>query len=284
MRIRSILRWLAVPLLFLSFQLCRAQSFDIGGTNGGFQLWDLSGTYSLDLEIQQSDGNTEEMTFSFIMTQDAAGRLHGPVNADFEQLTFIDPASTNYFTVTYRIVGNVTSLEGANNGARARFTIFLSGNGELGGQNVNVMAGKITVDAVPGNGILAGTFPNNTKVSFDFGRFGGLHGIADLNNPALPADVTGEWLLNLQFKDLSPRLVGTGTITTSTGQILGFNVGGTFSEANGYSIKFRGAGDVPGITMSGVGSTAAIFLSPDLSTIQLFNGRVMGQKFLFAFP
>jgi len=50
----------------------------------------------------------------------------------------------------------------------------------------------------------------------------------------------------------------------------------------GFKLKARGTAAVAG-TVSGLGSTATILLTPDLSNM-ILNGKFMGQRLTFPFP
>ena len=279
MRIRLNPRWLLVPALLFFLQISRAQvvvppvvSFDLGGVDGT-QLWDLSGNYNLDVLLQERNGLAVPLTLSFNMIQDARGRLGGGTN-DIQGLTIGD---NSIFAISYVVVGKVT---GAGGFARAHFTVHFSGSGTLAGKEVDFMTGAFTVDAEVDaeNGQLSGVKVSKFHASFP--GEGTINGIVQDFVTPLPAGVDGTWNLSLQMAALN-RITGTAVVTTSS-KPLGFDLNGVF-KGGAFRIKAIGANNVPD-SQSGIGSTATIFLDESFATINLFQGKVMGQKFQFSFP
>jgi hypothetical protein len=275
MRMRFNLRWLLVPVLLLSLQLCRAEtlSYNLGGVDvPESRVWDLNGGYQFNLTIITHDGREVPMDIAFNLIQDSTGRLNGITN-DFQ---FMDVGDNGFFAISYRVIGQVTGTGGI---ARAKFSILFIGEGELAGiQNVTV-SGVISVDATtdPDTGELVGTFGKLAKVTMNFSGLGSLNGLAEFSTP-LPSGVDGTWTLTLNMAPLS-RVVGTATAAVHS-RTLGFDLTG--KTKNGVSkIKLIGAGDVVN-AQSGVGSTATILLFFDDSIVA--KGKLMGQKVAFGFP
>ena len=273
MRIRLNLRWLLVPVLFFSLQLCRANNLTFNFDTNSIPLWDLSGSYSLTLSIQEPNGAVIPVSLAFNMHQDAAGRLHGFAN-DFQSVS-IDENS--FFTVTYSITGSVT---GINGDATAHFVVHFVGNGSSSGLPNGPFNATLLVNATIGtdtNG--APTLRPNKPIRF-VAKLPqtSVRGIDSTSTIPLPPGEDGSWSLNLQFDTLN-RVVGTAIITTPS-QSLGFNLFGVFKDPD-YILRITGATDVAS-TVSGVGSAATIVLdSADLSTVQSLNGRIMGQRITF---
>lgn len=270
MRIRLNLRWLLVSALFLSLQLCRANNitFNFGGTNGAPFLWDLSGFYSMTLNIQQPNGLTIPVSLAFNMSQDAAGRLHGFAN----DLQSVDIDENSSFTVTYSITGSVT---GNGEFAHARFAVHFVGNGASSGLPNGSFSATLLVNATIDSENLTLDQSPNKPIRF-IARLPqtSVHGFDSTSTIPLPPGQDGSWSLNLQFDTLS-RVVGTAIVSTPS-QSLGFNLSGVFRGGE-FKLKALGSRDVAN-TVSGVGSTITIFLSSDLSTIDDLGGRIMGQR------
>lgn len=275
MRIRLNLRWLLVPALFFSLQLCRANNLTFNFDTNSAPLWDLSGLYSFTLSLQEPNGDVIPVSLAFNMHQDAAGRLHGFSN-DFQSVS-IDENSL--FTVTYSITGSVT---GPDLEPTARFVVHFVGNGSSSGLPNGPFNATLLVDAaVSPDGSL--TLEPIKPIRF-IARLPqtSVRGIDSSSTIPLPPGQDGSWSLNLQFDTLS-RTIGTATITTPS-QSLGFNLSGVFTGSTNspsYKLKMPGARDVAN-TVSGVGSTATVFLSsstPDtpLDSIEV-TGKIMGQK------
>ena len=274
MRIRLNLRWLLVPAVLLSLQFCRANNLTFNFDTNSIPLWDLSGSYSLNLPVQEPNGDTITVTLGFIMRQDAAGNLHGAVN-DIQGM-ILDQNST--FAVTYRIVGKVT---GSDLGPIAHFVIFFSGFGGSSEQPQGHMSATLSVDATIDQDFL--TLDPITPIRF-VARLpqASVRGIVPLDlDPQylipLPPGEDGSWSLNLQF-DTFNRVVGSAIITTPS-QSLGFQLFGVLRNEE-YTLRIFGAADVPG-TVSGVGSRATILLPFDVSTVDSLNGKIMGQRLSF---
>jgi hypothetical protein len=278
MRIRFNPRWLLISALVFFLQIGRSQtlpgtiSFDLGAEDApGTQLWDLSGTYRFDLILVQKNGLETPFGMTFNMVQDAQGRLFGVTN-DLQDLEFGDNST---FIINYTINGKVNGSAGIGH---AVFTIRVSGSGFLAGQEVDFFTGTITVDATtdPATGQLIGNKP--TKVNLTFPGFGVLKGSADFLT-ALPPGVDGTWNLSLQLAPLS-TISGSAIIGTPSKDV-GMDVTGNFKN-NLFKLQLTGANDVAN-TVSGFGSSAKVFLTSDLSSLQL-NGKLLGQKMGFIFP
>lgn len=279
MRTRLNVCGLLVSTLLLSLSLCRAQqtlpaivtyNFD---TNSNVQLWDLTGTYSVSVTLTEKNGISVPLTLAFNIVQDAAGNLHG-VARDFQAISFGDG---NLFTVTYTIIGRITTVAGA---PTARFVVRFVGNGTEGSlPNVNFSA-ILLVDAVPN--AEDGQLEGNAKFSAKLG--GGLEGVSGTISPfsvPLPPGVDGTWILTLQL--LGGRsLIGSAIITTDAGQTMGFTVSGPLNANSTNSAVFarlRGSGAIASTSIGGVGSSATIStdFSFDSGTL---SGKLMGQTFL----
>lgn len=278
MRIRLNLRWLLVPALFFSLQLCRANNLTFNFDTNSAPLWDLSGTYSFTLSIQEHSGAVIPVTLAFNMRQDAAGHLHGFANDS--QSVFIDENSS--FVVTYRISG---SVRGSDQGPIAHFVVHFVGNGSSSGRPNGPFSATLLVEAaVSPDGSLTlepikpirfiASLPQSSVRGSDFE-----------DTIPLPAGQNGSWSLNLQFDTLN-RAIGTAIVTTPS-QSLGFNLSGVITSLDpspAYNLKMTGARDVAN-TVGGAGSKAAVFLSSSstntpLDTISI-NGRIMGQRINF---
>ncbi len=276
MRIRLNPLWLLVSALLVQFNVCRAQvippssvTFAIGGTNGGPQLWDLQGSYSLNVLVQQPNGIGTPLVVNFFMNEDGAGRLTG-FPGDIQGLQL----GSDFFAVTYLISGKVTGFNGQ---AHAHFTIKFSGNGSLSGGPSGPFHATLTVNAdVDSEGLQL----SGPKARFSASAPGAsVRGtVIDFATP-LPEGDDGTWTLTMQISALS-KVVGTGVIGTPQ-QNLGLDLSGTFKNG-GFKLKAHGVNDVAD-TVSGVGSTATILLTPNLDNM-ILDGKFMGQRLEFPFP
>jgi hypothetical protein len=271
MRIRFNPRWLLISALLFSLQFCRAQvvtppplSFDLG-TVTGTQLWDLTGAYTLNLTVSQNNGVQVPLNLVFSMVHDGRGNLSGPTN-DLQTLILAD---NNFFPVFYVVKGKVTGFNGT---ARARFTIRLisAGPGDVGGLQVQNFGGTITVDAETDSETQE--LVGSAKINANFGSFGTLRGPIDFST-ALPSGVDGTWTLSMQFLALN-KVGGTASVIMPN-DTFGLNVSGAF-KSDVFQLKSRGANNVEN-TLSGIGSTATIFIGSDFSLIFL-NGKLLGQR------
>jgi hypothetical protein len=281
MRIRLNLRSVLVLALLISSTLCRAQTvpgnltFNFGTTNDGTQLWDLTGTYSVDVTVSTKQGLQVPVSLGFSIQQDAAGNLRGVVG-DFQGLTIGDNVAL--VGVSYTLSGKVTGSAGK---AEAKFIVRFNGTASIGGfQDVNFSA-VLTVDAVPSSN--DGQLEGVAKFSSHFagGNFEGVTGtISDFAAP-LPPGVDGSWTLNLQMIG-GNSLAGSATITTGPGEVLGFNVTG---PVNASSAVARLSGVRGGIVTQTIGAAGSKILILSDVTFDDFSlgGKVMGQK-LVAIP
>ena len=272
MTIRLNPRWLLISALIFSLQLCRAQvqvpptlSFDLGSSNApGTQLWDVGGSYSVNLLVDERSGLEVPVQISFTLIQDANGKL-STVSNDFQSLVISD---NSLFAITSQISGKVT---GSGGFARVHFTIHFTGSGNLAAHNDVPVEGSLTVDAEPdaSTGQLVGV---KSKFSAGFSGFSSLRGTTQFA-AGLPPGIDGSWNLTLQLVALG-KVSGTGTINTPS-RSLGLDLSGAF-KGGIFKVKARGANDVQD-AQDGTGSSATIFLSPPFDSIVL-NGKFLGQK------
>jgi hypothetical protein len=279
MTIRLNPRWLLVSALMLSLQFCRAQvevpsnlSFDLGTTDAPptSQLWDVGGSYSVSLLVEQKSGIEVPIILTFNLIQAANGKL-STVSNDFGQ--GLDVSSNSFFAITPSISGKVT---GAGGIARVHFTVRFKGIGTLAGHPNVPVSGSLTIDAETdaSSDQLVGV--KVSKFSAGFSGFSSIKGTT-LFASDLPPGVDGSWNLSLQLVALG-KVTGTGIITTPS-RTLGLDMNGAF-KGGIFKIKAKGATDVQD-TQSGVGSTANIILTTAFDSITL-NGKILGQKLSFS--
>jgi hypothetical protein len=162
MTIRLNPRWLLISVLLFSLQFCRAQteippslSFSLGPSVAAeTQLWDLTGDYSVLLEVTDHNGLAVPVNISFSLRQDTSGKLSGPVG-NISGVVFNND-DNSAFAITAKIAGKVTGSGGL---ARAHFTVHFKGNGSFGGLQNVAINGSLTVDGEtdPSSGQLVGT-------------------------------------------------------------------------------------------------------------------------------
>jgi hypothetical protein len=280
MTIRLNPRWLLVPVLLLSLQISRAQtvppsvSFDLGPDAGATtQLWDLTGNYDVNLDVQGRNGLSVPVQISFFLIQNAAGKLSTSSN-NITGLVFNNDANSA-FAITTKISGKVTGSDGF---ARAHFTVHFRGNGSFAGVQNLTVGGSMTVDAEvdPSTGQLVGTKISNFQANMGVNNVNGKSDFA----AALPDAVDGSWNLTLTLAGLS-KFTGLGAINMPH-EAFGLHVSGKFNggPAGGVVVlNAKGANDVQN-TSSGNGSNAKLLLSTDGSTLQL-DGKLLGQKMSF---
>lgn len=278
MTIRLNPRWLLVSALLFSLQICRAQivvpptlSFDLGTSNSPESaLWDLNGSYVVDLQVAGKNGLAANVEIAFTLIQSPNGSLSTTTNELSNVSVVFNGDDQSIFAAVGKISGKVTGIGGI---ARAHFTVRFAGSGVLGGQNTSIN-GSFTVDAEtdPSSGQLVGTKLSNFSANF-----------ADVNNTikgkgefesGLPTDGTWNLTLNLIGNN---KLTGSGVIATPL-QSLGLDLAGKFKNGL-FFINAKGATDVPN-TVSGVGSSGTILLPDTFDTIQ-FSGKLLGQKLAF---
>ena len=276
MRIRLNVRCLLVSALLLSLSFCRAQTvpsevtFTFGTTNDGTQLWDLTGSYGVNMTVnEKKNGLQVPVTLGFSIVQDAAGNLRG-VPGDLQGITLNN--DTVLVGVSYKLSGKVTGSGGA---AKAKFVVHFTGNASIGGfQNVSFSA-VLEVTAVPNSN--DGQLEGAANFSAHFGgNFEGVNGtIPDFAAP-LPPNVNGSWTLDIQMLG-GDSLAGSATITTGPGQILGFKVSGPVNTSSAIA-RLRGVrGGVSTQNISSDNSQITILSDVTFDDFVL-NGKAMGQK------
>ena len=277
MTIRFNPRWLFVCVLLFSLQLCRAQivvpsslSFDLGDpeTENGTQLWDLSGSYQLDVQVVNKNGAATEMRLAFDLLQDGNGRLSNPTNFNIHEL---DLGDNSLFAVATHITGKVTGSDGT---AQVHFTIRFNGDGTLAGQPANSFSGSLSVDAETDQttGLLFAT--KTCKFSANVPGMINFRGTMPDFTTAMPNGTNATWNLTLQLAGLT-KLRGTGLVTTPS-RALGLNLTGNFK--NGViTARALGANSVQGATSDGSGLKAKIQTADPFDSIVL-TGKFLGQK------
>jgi hypothetical protein len=277
MTIRLNPRWLLVSALLLSLQFCRAQivvpptlSFDLGTSNSPESaLWDLNGSYVVDLQVAGRNGLAANVEIGFTLIQSPSGALSTTTNELSNVSVVFNGDNQSAFAGIGKITGKVTGFGGI---ARAHFTVRFIGAGSLGGQNTDIN-GSFTVDADtdPSTGKLTGTKLSNFSANFP--GLNSISGKAEFETD-LPSD--GTWNLTLNMVGIN-KITGSGVIATPL-QSLGIDLAGKFKNGL-FVIKTKGGTDVPN-TVSGVGVLGTILLPDTFDTIQ-FNGKLLGQKLSF---
>ncbi len=275
MTIRLNPRWLLVSVLLFSLQLCRAQitvpptlSFDLGSDDpADCKLWDITGNYALNLNVEGRNGLSVPVQIDFFLQQGPTGKLTtSPGNVS--GLVFNDD-NNSQFAIATAISGKVTGSGGLG---RVHFTVHFAGNGSFGGIQNTTVKGSVTVDAETDatTGQLVAT--KATHFSANIPGVNNISGVAhDLTTP-LPGGVDGTWNLTMNFAGLN-KLTGTGIVRLPH-QSFGLDLTGKFNGL--FKIQAKGTTDVPD-TVSGKGSSAKVFLTPDFTTVQV-EGKLLGQK------
>lgn len=277
MTIRFNPRWLLVFTLLFSFQLARAQvvippvvSFDVGDTNNpDSQLWDLQGTYRLDVLVQQKNGIATPFRLSFVLLQDPSGKLSSPTNDNTEEMEITE---NGVFAVTPKVTGKVT---GAGGTAQVTLNFNVTGSGTLSGQAVDTVKASFKVKAE--------TDPSGNLVGISVGKFsatlsgqGSISGkVPDFSMP-MPNGANATW--NLSFQIAGLQKISGSLIATTPVRAMGFDLSGKYNGI--FNLKAKGANDVQD-TSSGIGSSGKIQILPTFDSMS-FNGKVLGQRLLFS--
>jgi hypothetical protein len=266
-----------VLALLLSLSLCRAQTvpsevtFTFGTTNDGTQLWDLTGTYGVNMTVTTKNGLQVPVTLGFSILQDADGNLRS-VPGDLQGVALNDIALVG---VNDKVSGKVT---GSGGSAEAKFVVHFSGSASIGEfQNVRFSA-VLIVDATP-NSVDGQLDAVSVKFSARFG--GNFEGVDGTVEPAnffcpLPSGVDGSWTLDIQMLG-GNSLAGSATVTTGVGHVFGFKVSGPVNAGNAIA-KLRGVRG--GIVTQNISSgSSKITIASDVTFDDfLLDANLMGQK------
>jgi hypothetical protein len=279
MTIRFNPRWLLVFALVFTLQISRAQtpvvippvvSFDLGDTNNpDSQLWDLQGTYRLDVLVQQKNGLATPFRLSFVLLQDPTGKLSSPTNDNTEEMEITD---NGLFAVLPKVTGKVTGSGGT---AQVTLNISVTGSGTLSGQPVDAVKASFKVKAE--------TDPSGNLVGISVGKFsanisgqGSISGtVPDFSTP-MPNGANATWNLSLQMAGL--KSIAGSAIATTPNRALGFDLSGKYNGI--FNISAKGAGDVQD-TSPGTGASGKIQVLNTFDSMS-FNGKILGQKLLFS--
>jgi hypothetical protein len=228
-------------------------SFEFNGTP---HLWDVSGSYSEELEGLATD---------YTIVMEPSGKLTG-------QGTASEDASGYYLQANFSFIGNLKSagdvtrvtmnwkmngtVEG--DGVFGVFTATMNQKLEIdsvGHRMVGAISGKITL-SIPGEGKATQRIPLSESSS------------------ELPEDMSGSWSLGLDILELSNKYSGSATVQLSNGKELPLQLSGSYAGKTGLS-KFA---------LNGQGSNRALKMKLNSSVnngqmhINGLAGTILGQK------
>ena len=228
--------------------------------DGNVSLWDISGTYSEDI-----DGLTVDYTLSV----DPSGKITGYGSANY---------AGNYgigIDTTFNLSGTVTT---AGSVTRVTLNMTMKGSGQFQGSTINFGASlKESMEIDADASTLVGTTSGNVSLSVSgLGSFGEKIPATDVTLD-LPSDMDGTWDLTLNATTGGAKVTGTGQIVLSNGSVYGFTLTGTYAFRTGLSK----------VTMKGLPADKTITanLVADFSkagmNVKSLKGKALGQTLTY---
>jgi hypothetical protein len=249
----SFLTIMAVSCLFIAFVSPAIAEWQNGNGdiyyqfNGNLSVWDLSGSYSGDIAAG--------LGLSYVITQDAAGKITGSGNASVSM-------GSDSIDMSFDIKGAITQKNGV---AAIKLNFKGKGTALVEGESYKfTFSEKVnaTVDAssntISGNVVVRISMQGESyseTVPFD---------------ESLPANMDGSATFSLNCTSNGKNVSGTGTLTLSNDEIYNFGVKG----------KYNAKSDESNLTLKGGAKGASLKLKVDGSdgTIKTLKGKVLGQK------
>lgn len=267
-------RLVFLPVLLLSLQFSSAQiysgAYNFAFDQGSFPVYDLTGTYEMNQELQGPGGATVPLAFTIpTVIHDNSGKLRG------SGLLMLN-IGEDYVAANYTVSGTVSG-GGAN--TRAVFTVRLTGQDVIAGR-ARRFSGSVSYNLLVDAGSL--TLEGTSKGSITVQGVGTSKVISDsLISPNLPNRVDGAWRVEMNLLALK-KLGGSATIIVNSfmapdgstwpadGRVIPTNVSGSYVARTDLART-----QLTGIN-EGRGNSLLMIFSPGTDTAQL-SGRILGQ-------
>jgi hypothetical protein len=235
-------RWCSFAVLLSSVCFCLAQApsgqvqFFFDTTNA--PVWDLSGNLTFEQEMQGAGGQGIPIAFTALnITNDARGKVSSSGLIELQ-------VGNDFVAAEYRLTGRTTG--GGTTINRVSLNVRLTGEGVIAGvltRFVVVINYKLEADAE--RLLLVGT----ARGSANFSGLSSARINSEVEVPFSPA-MNGSWTLTMNILPLR-KLVGSATVTLSSGRVLNMDLTGSYSPNTGVSrLNMRGVGDSKGTSVN----------------------------------
>jgi hypothetical protein len=248
-------------LVLLQLGVANARAEELSGDytvsfNGAVNVWDISGTYDVDL-----DG----LKLGYTVEVDPAGKFQGQGYMSFhEGWDYLD--GTLFFSGSIKSVGDVTSIV---------MNMKLTGSGVVSGYSATFKATmKETMEIDTANKTMVGTASGKISVA--------VPGVGKQSMPLekitveddLPADMDGTWDVELHVAADGTKYTGTAKAELSNGRNVPFDLKGSYSAKKDTSkLALKGAGLNRGMSMN----VSAVLTNAQFQ-VQSLKGKLLGQK------
>ncbi|PWU09299.1 MAG: hypothetical protein C5B50_27685 [Verrucomicrobia bacterium] len=247
-------------------------SFTLSFSSPTSVLYDLTGIYDIDQQIQGADDSTVDLSLVGLqIEQDGQGRLRAPNGAGLILVTIgpQDAVAADY-TASGRVSG------GGSSPTRVHLQVKLRGNDIVAGLPTGFNI-SITYDLEVTDGVLTGTARGNAN----FSKLSG----GTINSPVsipLPDGMDGTWALTLDVVPLN-KLGGSGTVVLSNGRVLQGRINGDYSLNQARSkIRLKGSLDQritpPSVAVPLSGNHLDVIIPDDPDLSVEINGKLLGQS------
>ena len=225
--------------------------------NGELNLWDISGSYT---------ENLEDISLSYTLNMDPSGKFTG--SGSF----YYDVGWSGYLSGSFTVSGSVKS---AGNVTRVSLLMNIGGDGNIEGYDATFTASvkeQLEIDTGTrqmlgsASGKLTVTVPGFGKKSASIPR--------SVASATLPAQADGNWSLTLDIVPSGTKYAGTATVDLSNGKSFDLTLSGNYSAKKDVSkLVLKGLDRTVPISLS----LKALCSSTDMS-VQSLKGKGLGQK------
>lgn len=226
--------------------------------NGDLNLWDISGSYTEDLE---------DISLSYTLNMDPSGKFTG--SGSF----YYDAGWSGYLSGSFTVSGSVKS---AGNVTRVGLLMKIGGDGNIEGYDATFTASvKEQLEIDTSTRQMLGSASGRLTVALpDFGKKKSVSIPRSEASTILPAQADGNWSLTLDIVPSGTKYTGSATVDLSTGKSFDLTLSGNYSAKK----------DVSKLVLKSLDRTIPISLnlqalctSTDMS-VQSLKGKGLGQK------
>jgi hypothetical protein len=219
-------------------------------------LWDLTGEYNIQDQIQAKDSPPVPVALNFYVVQDEKGRLRG------EGMTAIAIGS-DLVAGEYKASGSVKTSGGVT---RTQLKLTYKGEGVIAGTPTSYsLKTSYNLEVSPLDARLVGEGKGNASIA----KLGKGPMQVSLDQP-MPAGMTGAWTLQCSILPLN-KLSGGAWLTLANQRSLAYQLTGKYTLSTDQSqVKLKGLGSASGTKLS-------LKLGGDAAQVLEMDGKVFGQ-------
>lgn len=219
-------------------------------------VWDLTGEYAVQDQIQADDSPPIPLALNFYVVQDEKGRLRG------EGITAI-AIGTDLVAGLYKVSGTVKTSGGVT---RVRLKLTYKGEGVIAGVATSYsLSTTYKLEVSPLDARLVGDGKGKASIA----KLGSGPMQISLDEP-LPPGMSGAWMLHCTIVPLN-KLSGGAWITLANQRSLAYQLSGKYTLSRDESqVKLSGLGTASGTKVN-------LTLGGDTAQLLKMDGKVFGQ-------